>query len=107
MTPIEEFKERQKLKRSITVQDVCNLLNEMLACDYGATHDLLCFHTRCNNELLTHPTIQVIHAGADIPTVGILGVLNGLFGVNDDNRGPISCVWENDYIIRFEPTKTE
>jgi len=85
------------IKHAITLQDTINLLNEMLALDARATYRLISSRAACNKELGDHPTIQVL----DIGEVGLLGVLNGLFGVDEEDYGAIAAVFDNGELIEF------
>jgi len=93
------------VKKSITVNDVCNLLNEMLQLDYTCVHDLVLNRTKCNEDVANHPTIQVsVLQNKSTSTVGLLGLFNGLFGIREDGFGPVCMVTENGKIIEFKPT---
>ena len=83
------------MKESISIDDAIKLLNEMLAADISATAALLANRVPCNQPLAEHPTIQV-HKQHDATFVGLLGVINGLFGVDDNDYGPIGYVFADD-----------
>jgi hypothetical protein len=53
-----------------------------------------------------HPTIQVRqYPGDEYSSVGILGILNGLFGIREDGMGAICMEIEDDgKIISFKLT---
>lgn len=74
------------------------LLNEMLSLDPNATLELMRLHVSCNESLAGHPTIQVGATDAHSFTyeVGLLGVLNGLVGVNSAQLGVISAELEGE-----------
>ena len=83
------------IKESITVDDALEVLNRMLKTDPEATKKLVIDgQVTCNEALSEDPTIQVrgyARKGAvPPPAVGILGVINGLFGVDDKGVGPIA-----------------
>lgn len=75
------------LKQSVTPQDVCDLLNWMLSVDPACIEALVSTRVPCNEIIAEHASIQV-QAGilkiGDVDMrqceVGLLGVLNGLFG---------------------------
>jgi len=48
----------------------------------------------CNDKVANHETIQVrYHEKHKIHTVGFLGLLNGMFGVDEEGFGPmVACV---------------
>ena len=92
-------------KESVTIQDAVDLLNEMLKADSHATASFIALQTPCNNELAEHPTIQANGYGPTAPSIGPLGVINGLFGVDEKGYGAIAAVYdgENDNrkLIKF------
>jgi hypothetical protein len=94
------------LKSSITAQDVCDLLNEMLFLDPKCTNALLSNRVECNSAVANHPHVQVQQFIDDkVPKVGIMGIINGLFGVRSDGMGGL-C-FETDKagsIVRFKIT---
>ena len=94
------------VKKSVTPQEAIDLLNSMLKEDKAATQELFSARAVCNEGLANHPTIQVRkYKKEDIPTVGILGVLNGLFGVNEKGYGAITMVMDHTTITKFQLTK--
>jgi hypothetical protein len=91
------------LKQSITPQDACDLLNEMLKLDYDCTHGLVSHRQQCNEAIASHATIQVQQYDK-IPKVGIIGVLNGIFGIRNDGMGSICFEIDNGKILGFKLT---
>ena len=88
------------IKQSIALQDTVSLLNEMLDLDAKATYRLISFRVACNKDLGDHPTIQILDVeGQDY--VGLLGVLNGLFGVDEEDYGAIAAVYDNGELMEF------
>jgi hypothetical protein len=82
------------------------VLNRALAADKDALSMLFGFRTPCNETLAFDPTIQVRCNADETHAIGTLGLINGLFGVDDRNWGHISMVVESDgTIARFERTK--
>jgi hypothetical protein len=93
------------LKQSITPSDVCDLLNEMLKLDYDCVHGLVSYRQQCNESVAAHPSIQVHQYKDDkFPKVGIVGVLNGMFGIRDDRMGVICFEIDNGKILGFKLT---
>lgn len=90
-------------KTSTTPEDVVNLLNEAVKLDPQAMYALVEARVPCNEALADHPTIQVSaydeQTGKPTPgqfRVGILGLLNGLFGTDSVGWGFITAnfgVW--------------
>ena len=68
------------------------VLNEALVADQSALTELMLMEVEVNEQLVEHPTIQV---GKDQlgypPILRPLGLINGLFGVDKDNRGFITA----------------
>lgn len=83
------------------------LMNEALEADAEAVTALVVHRTPCNASLVAHPTIQ---AGAcpgplDPPSVGLLGILNGIAGADDeDHWGAVVAICDNGTgdVLRFE-----
>ena len=93
------------VRQSITVQDACDLLNELLKLDYDCTQGLVSYRQRCNESVASHPTIQVQQLKDDeYPKVGIIGILNGMFGIRDDGMGAICFEIDNGKILGFKPS---
>ena len=97
------------LKQSITPSDVCELLNELLKLDYDCASGLVSYRQQCNESVAAHQSIQVQqYKGDPFPKVGIVGVLNGLFGIREDGMGAFCAeVDDNGELITFKPTPNE
>lgn len=101
------------IKDRITVKDVIDLLNAILAVDPQCTQGLIMSRMQCNDAILEHPTIQAVRRGSS-KSVSTLGLLNGLFGVYDDGpkvgHGPIVADVEDvlpHKLIRFRVNHNE
>lgn len=81
------------LKESVAVDDVIELLNDAFAKDPEAMCNLVIARVACNDGLADHPTIQVGKYGEEYK-VGIIGILNGIFGTADDGYGAIAGDFE-------------
>ena len=91
----------------VAIDDVVHYLNEILALDSTAVSAMLNNRVRCNQALADHPTVQVGEADGGF-YVGLLGIINGMFGAYDDDySGPICCEFDNGTPIRFRRTRTE
>jgi hypothetical protein len=78
------------------------LLQEMLKADPEATKRLIAERVQCNATLADHPTIQV-HVEHGVSSVGLLGIMNGLCGVNEaGNGGIVVAEDEMGKIVGFE-----
>jgi hypothetical protein len=94
------------LAKSITVRDACRILNELLKLDYNCAHDLISHRVKCNKQVADHPTIQVQHFKIDkFPKVGLIGLINGMFGIRKDGMGAICFeISSSNKILCFKPT---
>lgn len=77
-------------------QKVVDLLDEIHAADPGALAALVATRVPCNRALADHPTVQVGQAKDGGVEVGLMGVLNGLCGVNEDGWGAVALIVEHD-----------
>jgi hypothetical protein len=68
----------------ITAEQAVELLNELCETDAQALRALIDYRVPCSAALGDHPTVQVGHVDDDPEKpleVGMLGIINGLFGV--------------------------
>lgn len=78
-------------------QSVCDFMNELVKLDKDAIHHLVETRVVCNQELADHPTLQVSQpANSEIASVGLLGVLNGFVGIDDQLNGYIAAIYNDD-----------
>lgn len=93
------------IKQSVTVDEVIAYLNELIDIDRVAIAALIANRVPCNEELAKHPTVQVYaqHGGY---LVGMLGILNGLFGICDDGRGPIAFVFKDGSLLKVDRSES-
>lgn len=93
------------IKESVTIDDVIGLLNELLEKDRDAVVPLFTRRVPCNEAIAKHPTVQVSYSKSNgIAHLGVLGLLNGLFGVDDRNWGVLGMEvdeQDNDKILKF------
>lgn len=105
-TQIERYIDAQlKLDRNPTrtVQQAVDLLNEALEIDREAIETLFSQRVAASKALGEHPTIQILtHPGGE-RTLGVLGLLNGIFGVDAEQWGFIASCHddETDRLIKF------
>lgn len=81
--------------RQTAVEMAIEVLNSALEADPEAMQVLMNFRVRCNQKLADHPTIQVgFHGDGHLPEeeydVGLMGIINGLFGTNEHGAGHIA-----------------
>lgn len=89
---------------SVTVSEVVGLLNELLRLDPEAMHNLVEGRVQCNEAIADHPTVQVsgrVNGDGTTYEFGILGLLNGLFGVDEKSYGAISASYEEGKLVEF------
>jgi hypothetical protein len=87
------------IKQEISIQDVIDVLNQAVALDKDAVEALVEHRVPCNSYLADHPTIQVTQDHK----IGLLGILNGLFGADADGWGAIAAVFGDGLKpIKFE-----
>lgn len=77
------------LKENVTIDEVISLLNDALEKDSEAIHNLATTRISCNDVLADHPTIQVGKFDGEYK-VGMIGILNGIFGTTEDGYGAIA-----------------
>ncbi len=93
------------IKPTITPADAVTMLNEMLQLDPAATAIMIGVRQQVNDALAQHPTIQTHGTPEGVFLVGLLGVINGLFGIREDGFGAVMAVYdEHGALDRFECT---
>jgi hypothetical protein len=75
--------------KSVKPQDAIALLNEASKLDRVSIRKLVGYRVFCNFDLADHPTISVDTTESGDPLIGMLGIINGLFGVDDEACGPV------------------
>ena len=75
----------------ITPQIAVERLNSMFEADSKALTDMVNREFNCNKTLANHPTCQVGKNGEQY-YVRLLGVINGIFGCNDNSCGYIAAI---------------
>ena len=66
-------------------------LNGLVKLDREAIEKLILHRVECNEELSNHPTVQVRQEQKNEYSLGTLGLLNGLVGIQDDGWGYIAA----------------
>jgi len=82
------------IKTTVTLAEVIAYLNELVAADPEAIGELVESRTPCNRTLAEHPIVQVLRHLDGSCSIGILGILNGLFGVDQSSWGTIAAIFE-------------
>ena len=84
------------LKEVVNIDEAVDYLNELFRIDPMALKYLLDYHVLCNAELAEHFTCQVSKSKNDgRDRVGILGVINGMFGITEDGMGAICANFDD------------
>jgi hypothetical protein len=86
---ISPFKGQDMKLKPVTAQDAIALLNEASKLDPEAIRALVEHRVPCNCALADDPTIPVSCTENGDPRGGMAGVINGLFGVDEDTHGPV------------------
>lgn len=82
-----------------TADDAIAFLNSLFAIDPWAIRRLFAVRTPCNESLAAHPAV---HASA-YSDVGFVGLLNGLFGVDEAGCGFVAAQYdESGDIVGFQ-----
>ena len=98
----EEVKETEPTPTINVEPDlVINFMNEVFEKDPDAIKGLIESRVSCNEDLMNHDTVQVLckaddEGKATDPTVGILGVLNGLIGKHETGWGYMAAEFDED-----------
>jgi len=102
------------IRESVTIAECIELLNSAVEADPSALTALTCLRVCCNQRLAGHPSIQVGFgegSASGFMQVGLLGILNGLFGADGpeagpyEGHGPICAVLDQGCIARFEDAR--
>lgn len=86
-----------KSKAPLAAHEAVRVLNEALALDPATVERLLMTRYQCRKGLADHSTIQC----RDDLTVSGLGLINGLFGVDDESWGWIEMNVDDDGVPRL------
>lgn len=82
-------------RHKVTIDDVVKFLNNWVENDRTTVERLIHNHVSCLDWTSNHPSIQVVvDSTTGRARVGVVGLLNGLFGVNEEGLGPISAVFD-------------
>jgi hypothetical protein len=88
------------IKESTTPEEVVRLLNDLLKDDPECITNLINNKIECNKTIAEHETVQVSLKDG-IYRLGIVGLLNGIFGINDNGFGCIASYWEDGKLKKF------
>lgn len=99
-------KQKNLKQRGITPKQAVKALNELLVIDPQTIRRLCRHRVHCNDKLAGHPTVQVrCYVSSDtkarVPNVGMIGILNGIFGVNKIGHGWIAANYTGNVLTSF------
>ncbi len=77
--------------RRACLEFAVEVLNQALESDPKVINTIMTQRFDCNKALTEHPTIQTGERD-----LGVMGLINGLFGVDKDGYGFIAGIWETD-----------
>ena len=92
-------------ENKMSAKEVVEFLNELLEIDPFAMNALFNIRVFCNTKLADHETVQVLGVEGGVGSVGFIGILNGMFGVDEDGWGIIAADLTDGKINRFELLK--
>ena len=77
------------------VTDVIAYLNSLVETDSLAIRAMLCMRIPCNEALADDPTC-IVDQWEQGFTVGLMGLINGMFGLNENDIGKIAYMMNED-----------
>lgn len=87
---------------ALTPQDAIDVLNRIHTADPTVLVSLVHHRVPCNTQLAEDETVQVGRPTVgDGYEVGLLGILNGIFGDRGDGKGWIASVYDGPRLVRF------
>ncbi|MDF1666286.1 MAG: hypothetical protein P1V97_31345, partial [Planctomycetota bacterium] len=90
------------MKLQITPDQACEFLNELLKKDQEFVKSLVSTRFKCQGSLAFDPNLLCLYSSDfSAAYAGFLGVLNGLFGIDENGQGCISVFVEEGEIKRF------
>lgn len=95
------------VKESVTIQETVDFLNSLIKIDSSVITKLFDMRINCNEDMANHKTVQVSNFGIHYFKVGMIGILNGLFGIDEHGWGHIAANYEDGKIINFEVLTSE
>ena len=83
---------------AVTVDEALAVLNRALANDPDCLNALMVLEVECNDAMGDDPTIQVgpSFVGDEPLVLRFLGLLNGIFGVDERGIGHLAMCWDDD-----------
>ena len=89
------------LKKQVSSKEVIDYLNQLLKTDRLAVETLFNIRVLCNGRMAKHPTVQVAKFFQRY-AVGIVGIINGMFGADKNGWGCIGMdLYKSNKIKKF------
>lgn len=83
------------IKQTITIDEAIAFLDSLVKIDPGAMAALINARVPCNDAMRDHPTVQVAaNKDGSNARVGFLGIMNGLFGADENHCGAIAAYYD-------------
>ena len=92
-------------KLEITPDKAIEVLNRLLQKDFWAIQELFKYRVKCNEDLAQDETCQVKQESKGKYTVGLIGIINAIFGIDEEKCGFISYSidpGEDGFIQKFQ-----
>lgn len=86
----------RSLEPMISVSDALEVLNRVHQADPTVMPALIALRVPCNEAVADDPTVQVATKDGGFE-VGVLGLINGLFGVDDEGIGHIGAFYDDSH----------
>lgn len=82
------------------IDTAIEVLNRIHAADPEVLPVLIAQRVKCNEAVAADPTVQVHwHEGYKCWQVGLLGILNGIYGIQEGGGGYIGAHYDDDGIL--------
>ena len=95
-------------KETISLEEAIKFLNEILKEDPELINSIFNTYHKCNKKTRGHKTIQVCCSGdysENNPACRLIGLLNGLFGIDEDGYGGMNVYYETLKGVKIEKFK--
>lgn len=73
-------------RHEICVEFVVEFLNELVRLDKYAMTDMMSERITVNKDFRNHPTVKVKELVEGVPEIGLLSILNGMFGLEGETQ---------------------
>lgn len=96
----------------VSAEQAVKILNEAFQADPEAIRRMIYSPVTVNDQIANHPTIQVgqkkkpgrtaigpdgifeLPSNETVSTLGVIGLLNGIFGIDENGQGPIASLYD-------------